>query len=104
MIPFQESVITDALRPVLKLVSSTTSMFPSGSTLRSIILYKIVDVLYILGLRLGFEMTRRHMTSVLQTFFKPFALVHTAGSVESLSTTGSSTDLRDGVGQNSQKG
>ncbi|XP_060555300.1 WD repeat-containing protein 81-like isoform X2 [Ruditapes philippinarum] len=92
-----ESVISDAIKPMLKLVSSTTTSFPSGAVVRSIILYKIIDVLYVIGLRLGFELARRYMTNVLQLFFKPFEKVHSIGTLEGITPTGSSSDLLNGV-------
>ena len=92
-------MISDALRPILRLVSSSTTCFPSGSTVRSVILYKIVDVLYIMGLRLGFEMTRRYMTYVLKSFFKPFEQVYCSGIDGSIPHNTSSGDLKDITGK-----
>lgn len=92
----QESIISDAIKPMLKLVSSTTTSFPSGAVVRSVILYKIIDVLYVMGLRLGFELARQYMTSFLQLFFKPFEKVHSIGTLEGITPTGSSSDLMNG--------
>ncbi|XP_045187189.2 WD repeat-containing protein 81-like [Mercenaria mercenaria] len=92
----KESVIYDAIKPMLKLVSSMTTSFPSGAVVRSIILYKTVDVLYVVGLRLGFEMARQIMTSVLQLFFKPFEQVYFNEKVDGLPRGGSSSDLLNG--------
>ncbi|XP_029642520.1 WD repeat-containing protein 81 [Octopus sinensis] len=50
--------------------------FPSGTHARSLILHKVVDVLYIVGVRIGFEMTRKHLTETMQLFFNSFYLVH----------------------------
>ena len=80
---------------MLKLVTSLTTQFPSGHTVRSVIMYKLIDVLYILGLRLGFEMTRRHMTNSLQTFFKPFDHVYRDRLSVPLSSCGSFGDLKE---------
>lgn len=66
----------DMLLPMLKVVSSNHVSFPTGSRGRSIICYKFIDVLYIISLRIGFEMTREHMTFVLQKFFAAFSRVH----------------------------
>lgn len=92
----KESMIPEAIKPLLKLVSSMTTSFPSGSHVRSIILYKIIDVLYVVGLRLGFEMTRCHMTDVLQLFFKPFERVHAIGSVEAVPSFSGSAEMING--------
>jgi len=41
-----------------------------------VICYKIIDALYVISLRIGFEMTRDHMTFVLQKFFAAFNRVY----------------------------
>ena len=91
----QESFIKEALKPLLRLVTSVTAQFPSGHSVRSLIMYKLIDVLYILGLRLGFEMTRQHLTNSLQAFFKPFDHVYKDRVARQLSSHGSSGDLKD---------
>lgn len=90
-------MISEAIKPVLRLVSSMTTSFPSGFLVRSIILYKIIDVLYVIGLRLGFEMTRQFLTNVLQLFFKPFEQVYSSDSVEVTPVDSGSTELLNGV-------
>ena len=64
------------LLPVLRLVSSFQLSFPGGSNTRRIVCYKIVDALYIISLRIGFEMTRENMTHVLQKFFAAFNSIY----------------------------
>jgi hypothetical protein len=56
-------------------VSSRHVIFPGGAQARRVLCLKILDLLY-LSLRIGFEMTRQHMTLVLQKFFAIFSRVH----------------------------
>lgn len=71
-ISFQDTIIKEILQPVIRVVSSPSHNFPSGSVMRTIICHKFVDAVYIIGLRIGFEMTRQHMTKLLQNFFVCF--------------------------------
>lgn len=48
-------------------MASTKILFPSGSTARSLLASKIIDCLYILGMRLGHLISRS-----LQRFFVTF--------------------------------
>ncbi|KAH3845168.1 WD repeat-containing protein 81-like [Dreissena polymorpha] len=97
----QDTVLMEALRPIIKLVSTSSISFPSGPVVRSLILYKIIDVLYIIGLRLGFEMTREKMTRTLQLFFLPFEQVY---SPENPILTSGSVDILKESGNISEKG
>ncbi|KAI0233832.1 WD repeat-containing protein 81 [Lamellibrachia satsuma] len=72
----QETIFKDIILPILKIVSSAHISFPTRSQARSVICYKIIDALYVISLRIGFEMTRGHMTFVLQKFFAAFNRVH----------------------------
>ena len=76
MFLFQDSLFKDMLLPLLKIVSNQHISFPSGSAGRSVICFKIIDVLYIISLRIGFEMTRENMTFILQKFFAAFNRVY----------------------------
>lgn len=46
--------------------------FPSGQCGRLALLYKTIDCIYVLGIRLGFELTRRQMTELVQLLFSLF--------------------------------
>ncbi len=59
---------------MLEIVSSKSHSFPSGSKGRQAVCYKLVDVLYLLSLRIGFDMTREYMTDILKDFFAIFNL------------------------------
>ncbi|KAL5008764.1 hypothetical protein ScPMuIL_014345 [Solemya velum] len=72
----QDTIIGEILKPVIELVASLTVGFPSGTQIRTALCYKIIDVMYTLGLRLGFEMTRTYMTEILRCFFSAFDTVH----------------------------
>ncbi|ELT99451.1 hypothetical protein CAPTEDRAFT_196137 [Capitella teleta] len=72
----EESIFRDILLPLLKMVSSHHVIFPGGSQARTVLCLKILDLLYLISLRIGFEMTRQHMTFVLQKFFAAFSRVH----------------------------
>ena len=50
--------------------------FPGSSVARRALCYKIIDALYLISLRIGFEMTRQHMTYILQKFFASFNRVY----------------------------
>ncbi|XP_022096661.1 WD repeat-containing protein 81-like isoform X2 [Acanthaster planci] len=70
------------LQPLVNVVQSCQLSFPSGGQARAVICYKLVDVMTSIGLRIGREMAREHMTSTLQHFFVCFELVHGDGQQE----------------------
>ncbi|XP_038077774.1 WD repeat-containing protein 81-like [Patiria miniata] len=67
------------LQPLVNVVQSCQLSFPSSGQARAVICYKLVDVMTAVGLRIGREMAREHMTSTLQHFFVCFELVHGDG-------------------------
>ena len=69
-------IFKDFLLPVLNLVSSLRVAFPGGSAARRVVCYKVIDALYMISLRIGFENTRQHMTYMLQKFFASFNRVY----------------------------
>ena len=66
----------DCVTPVLNLLTSTTVSFPSGAICRSLLCHKLVDLLYMLGLRLGLEMTRRFLNNAMLVLMDAFSTVH----------------------------
>lgn len=68
--------------PLLRIVSSTTVSFPGKHRARRVICHRIIDALYIISLRIGFEMTRENMTFVLQKFFAAFNRVYDSKFLE----------------------
>ncbi|XP_064489636.1 WD repeat-containing protein 81-like isoform X2 [Ornithodoros turicata] len=77
----QELVLKNVVYPLVQLSSSLHLCFPSGVRGRLLLTYRIADVLYLVGLRIGFEMSRRHLSAVLRRFFSSFDRAHNAGSV-----------------------
>ena len=72
-------VFKDILEKLIGLISNAKIGFPSGALARSVICYKIIDVMVMVSLRIGFEMTRKMMTTLLKRFFACFDVVHAAG-------------------------
>ncbi|XP_069116265.1 WD repeat-containing protein 81-like isoform X2 [Argopecten irradians] len=72
----QDTIIRDTLSPLIKLISSASHNFPGGSTVRTLVCHKFIDVVFIIGLRVGFEMTRNLMKELLIEFFSCFTQVH----------------------------
>ncbi|XP_071495661.1 WD repeat-containing protein 81-like [Diadema antillarum] len=75
------------VHPLLDIMSCTGINFPSGSQVRSVVCFKLVDILNAIALRIGREMTRDHMTDILKRFFLCFKLA----SASSLSSPVSGT-------------
>ena len=71
----QDTKVHNILHSVIRLTASNMR-FPNGHLARSLICHKIIDVIYIIGVRIGFEMTRKHLTSTMQLFFDSFFQVH----------------------------
>lgn len=51
-------------------------VYPSGGKSRTMIALRMLDVIYTIGLRIGFEMTRKHLSVVLQKFFSCFNKIY----------------------------
>ncbi|KAJ8309436.1 hypothetical protein KUTeg_014310 [Tegillarca granosa] len=84
----KDTVIGEILTPVIKLVSSSSYNFPGGSTVRTVICHKLIDVIYIIGLRIGFEMTRNEMTRLMKDFFYCFNQIHGSQLQQQMSDPG----------------
>ena len=63
------------LCPVIHAATSSQNMFSTGSAIRSALLYKALDVIYLLGLRIGEEMSRTHLTDLVIGVFSAFSKV-----------------------------
>lgn len=72
----QDTIFRDMLLPILRLAASPNISYPGGARVRTVICHKLVDTLYMISLRIGFEMTREHMTFILQKFFAAFNRVY----------------------------
>lgn len=68
----QDLLIKGILYPIIRLISSFRQTFPHGKHSRCVIAWKLIDTIYLIGLRIGFEMTRKHLSTLLQRFFSCF--------------------------------
>ncbi|KAF9420996.1 hypothetical protein HW555_002979, partial [Spodoptera exigua] len=69
----QDTFLKSILQPALRLASTTRCSYPSGAAARSSLTRKLLDALHVLALRIGPEMTRRHLcVPALQRFFLAF--------------------------------
>ncbi|KAL5108597.1 WD repeat-containing protein 81 [Taenia crassiceps] len=68
----QEPIISVCLTGALTLAGRLDADFPSGSRGRLALLYKTLDCIYVLGVRLGFEIVRSQMTELIQLLFSLF--------------------------------
>lgn len=68
----QTTIIRNIIYPSIQLVSSLHHSFPNGAHSRRLITYRIADVLHLISLRIGFEMSRQHLSTVLRRFFVSF--------------------------------
>ncbi|EDV99309.1 WD repeat-containing protein 81 [Drosophila grimshawi] len=68
-----QHILLDAiLLPILRLLSSTNLLMPSGYLGRSLLTRKFLDACYALSVRLGSDMTREHLC---QSLLAPFFLI-----------------------------
>ncbi|XP_017153735.1 WD repeat-containing protein 81 [Drosophila miranda] len=68
-----QHILLDAiLLPILRLLSSTNLLMPSGYLGRSLLARKFLDAIYALSVRLGSDMTREHLC---QSLLCPFFLI-----------------------------
>ncbi|XP_049766258.1 WD repeat-containing protein 81 [Schistocerca cancellata] len=69
----QDVILKSVLNPVVRLLSTTRTVFPSGAAARSAVARKFADAIYVVALRIGQEMSRRHLAvPLLQRFFLAF--------------------------------
>ena len=61
--------------------TSTHNVFTSGPPVRSALLFKALDLLYIVGLRIGEEMSRTHLSDIVAGFFTAFSKVFDESSL-----------------------
>jgi hypothetical protein len=48
-----ETILSQILMPVVHAATSSQNIFTSGSAFRSVLIYRALDVVYLLGLRIG---------------------------------------------------
>ena len=75
-----DNLLVNALFPVLQIVTSRSTSFLGGWRPRSLLLFKLLDVVYLVGLRIGEEMARSHLTPLCSAFFSSFDKVIYTGT------------------------
>ncbi|KAF4521699.1 hypothetical protein B566_EDAN012997 [Ephemera danica] len=65
-------ILKSILHPAVRLVATTRAPFPSGVVARTALAYKLLEALYVIGLRIGTDMTQLHLAPTLQRFFLAF--------------------------------
>ncbi|CAH2037860.1 unnamed protein product, partial [Iphiclides podalirius] len=69
----QDTFLKSVLQPALRLASTTRCSYPNGAVARGSLARKLLDAMHALALRVGPEMTRRHLcVPALQRFFLAF--------------------------------
>ncbi|CAK1547015.1 unnamed protein product [Leptosia nina] len=69
----QDTFLKSILQPALRLACTSRCSYPSGAAARCALTRKLLDALYALALRIGPEMTRKHLcVPALQRFFLAF--------------------------------
>ncbi|KAK4472489.1 hypothetical protein MN116_003737 [Schistosoma mekongi] len=68
----QESVLQDILIKAVQISGRLDVNFPGGVIGRRAILYKFINVVFVIGIRVGFELSRTQLTSIFQVFFALF--------------------------------
>ncbi|KAK6998450.1 WD repeat-containing protein 81 [Biomphalaria glabrata] len=72
----EDHILSSCISPIVSLITSPTTCCPNGPLARLVLCHKFIDLLYILGLRLGFEMTRKYLTKTMVTLFNTFSYVY----------------------------
>ncbi|XP_052740198.1 WD repeat-containing protein 81 [Bicyclus anynana] len=69
----QDTFLKTILQPALRLASTTRCAYPCGAPARSALARKLLHALHVVAVRIGPEMTRRHLcVPALQRFFLAF--------------------------------
>jgi len=66
------SILAHLLVPLLQVVTTRRVTFTGGARPRLVLLYKLLDIVYMVGLRIGEEMARTHLTPLVTGLFSSF--------------------------------
>jgi len=76
----------------LQIVTTRRLVFTGGSRPRQVLLYKLMDIIYLIGLRIGEDMARTNITTVVVALFSAFDKIYCSGGVPS------TPDMQSGEG------
>ncbi|XP_045593332.1 WD repeat-containing protein 81 isoform X2 [Procambarus clarkii] len=76
----QETLIRNAVYPVIRLLSSTKVNFPHGGAARGVLACRVIDCLFIMALRVGREMSKSILMPTITRLMTAFDKCHTNSS------------------------
>ena len=71
-----DDILANLLFPILQILTSRSMVFSRGWKLRKNLVYKFLDATYLIGMRIGEEMSRSHLTPLCSAFFSSFDKVY----------------------------
>ncbi|CAH1187105.1 unnamed protein product, partial [Phyllotreta striolata] len=73
----QDVILKNIIHPIIRLLNSTNHAFPSGGMARNTLARKYLDVIYVLSIRIGVDMTKKYLlVPAMQRFFQIFDKVY----------------------------
>ncbi|XP_042862258.1 WD repeat-containing protein 81-like isoform X2 [Penaeus japonicus] len=76
----QETLIRNAVYPVIRLLSSTKVNFPHGGTARGVLACRVIDCLFIMALRVGREMSKSILMPTITRLMTAFDKCHSSSN------------------------
>jgi len=76
------NLLAHLLLPLLQVATSRRAVFSGGATPRALLLLRLLDLAYLMGLRIGEEMARTHLTPLVTGFFSSFDKLHNEEEME----------------------
>ena len=70
------NLLAHLLLPLLQVATSRRAVFSGGATPRTLLLLRLLDLTYLVGLRIGEEMARTHLTPLVTGYFSAFDKLH----------------------------